>query len=75
MAGILGVETGVTGISRGLSGHVSKSEKSFSSPAYTRKNHELVVAMLIKTGCNNIVLQYCSRMLTILFSIVASHSR
>ena len=56
MAGILGVETGVTGISRELSGHVSKPEKSFSSPAYTRKNHELVVAMLIKTGCNNIVL-------------------
>ncbi len=57
MAGILGVKLmSQARISRKLSGHVSKSEKSFSSPAYTLKNHELVVAMLIKTGSNNIVL-------------------
>ncbi len=49
MAGILGVKP------------VSKrtclnQKKRFSSPAYTLKNHELVVAMLIKTGSKDTVL-------------------
>ena len=58
MAGILIVKpVSQARISQELSGHVSKSEKeSFSSPPYTLKNHELAVAMLIKTGSNNIVL-------------------
>jgi hypothetical protein len=56
MAGILRVKP----VSQEFPGNCQDTclnrKKRFSSPAYTRKNHELVVAMLIKTGCNNIVL-------------------
>ena len=56
MAGILGVKP----VSQDFPGNCQDTclnqKKRFSSPAYTLKNHELVVAMLVKTGSNNIVL-------------------
>jgi hypothetical protein len=56
MAGILGVKP----VSQGFPGNCQdmclNRKKVFPLLHYTRKNHELVVAMLIKTGCNNIVL-------------------
>ncbi len=56
MAGILGVKP----VSQEFPGNCQDTclnqKKRFSSPAYTLKNHELVVAMLIKTGSNNIAL-------------------
>ncbi len=57
MAGILGVKP----VSQEFPGNCQDTsclnqKKRFSFPAYTLKNHELVFAMLIKTGSNNIVL-------------------
>ena len=41
--------------------------------AYTPKNHE-PVAMLLRTGLNNVVLPHCSRLSTMVNNIVIRHS-